>query len=73
MEDISSEQKVRQLALIMLCNKLQKITHRSPPQITKLIMRSFYMDDFVKSVPSTEQVFEIYQLLRANFGSAMER
>ena len=35
------------------------------PQITKLIMRSFYMDDFVKSVPSAEQAIEIYKLLRA--------
>ena len=36
----------------------------SPP-ITKLIMRNFYMDDFVKSVPSAEQAIEIYKLLRA--------
>ena len=35
------------------------------PQITKLIMRNFYMDDFVKSVPSAEQAIEIYKLLRA--------
>ena len=35
------------------------------PQITKLIMRKFYMDDFVKSVPSAEQAIEIYKLLRA--------
>ena len=38
--------------------------HESP-QITKLIMRNFYMDDFVKSVPSTEQAIEIYNMLRA--------
>ena len=35
------------------------------PQITKLIMRNFYMDDFVKSVPSAEQAIEIYNKLRA--------
>ena len=35
------------------------------PQITKLIMRNFYMDDFVKSVPGAEQAIEIYKLLRA--------
>ena len=35
------------------------------PQITKLIMRNFYMDDFVKSVPSAEQAIEIYKQLRA--------
>ena len=35
------------------------------PQITKLIMRNFYMDDFVKSVPSAEQAIEIYNMLRA--------
>ena len=35
------------------------------PQITKLIMRNFYMDDFVKSVHSNEQAIEIYKLLRA--------
>ena len=35
------------------------------PQITKLIMRNFYMDDFVKSVPSAEQAIEVYKLLRA--------
>ena len=34
------------------------------PQITKLIRRRFYMDDFVKSVPSGEQAIEIYKLLR---------
>ena len=28
-------------------------------------MRNFYMDDFVKSVPSAEQAIEIYKLLRA--------
>ena len=35
------------------------------PQITKLIRRNFYMDDFVKSVPSAEQAIEIYNMLRA--------
>ena len=35
------------------------------PQITKLIRRNFYIDDFVKSVPSAEQAIEIYKLLRA--------
>ena len=35
------------------------------PKITKMIMRNFYMDDFVKSVPSAEQAIEIYKLLRA--------
>ena len=35
------------------------------PQITKLIMRNFYMDDLVQSVPSAEQAIEIYKLLRA--------
>ena len=35
------------------------------PQIAKLIMRNFYMDDFVKSVPSAEQAIEIYNMLRA--------
>ena len=35
------------------------------PQTTKLIMRNFYMDDFVESVPSAEQALEIYKLLRA--------
>ena len=35
------------------------------PQITKLIKRNFYMDDFVKSVPSAQQAIEIYKLLRA--------
>ena len=35
------------------------------PQMTKLIMRNFYMDDFVKSVPSAEQAIEICKLLRA--------
>ena len=35
------------------------------PQTTKLIMRNFYMDDFVNSVPSAEQAIEIYKLLRA--------
>ena len=35
------------------------------PQITKLIKRNIYMDDFVKSVPSAEQAIEIYKLLRA--------
>ena len=35
------------------------------PQITKHIMQNFYMDDFVKSVPSAEQAIEIYKLLRA--------
>ena len=35
------------------------------PQITKLIRRNFYMDDFVKSVPSAEQAIKIYKLLRA--------
>ena len=34
-------------------------------QITKLIRRNFYMDDFVKSVPSAEQAIEIYNILRA--------
>ena len=38
--------------------------HESP-QITKLIMRNFYMDDFVKSVTSAEQAIEIYNMLRA--------
>ena len=38
--------------------------HESP-QITKLIMRNFYMDDFVKSVPSAEQAIEFYNMLRA--------
>ena len=38
--------------------------HESP-QITKLIMRNFFMDDFVKSVPSAEQAIEIYNMLRA--------
>ena len=33
--------------------------------MTKLIMRNFYMDDLVKSVPSAEQAIEIYKLLRA--------
>ena len=33
MDDISSVQKVCQLALIMPCNKLQKITHRSPRKL----------------------------------------
>ena len=33
MEDISAEPKVRQLAPIMLCNKLQEITHRSPHEL----------------------------------------
>ena len=28
-------------------------------------MRNFYVDDFVKSVPSAEQAIEIYKLLRA--------
>ena len=28
-------------------------------------MRNFYMDDFVKSVPSAEQAIEFYKLLRA--------
>ena len=65
MEDISSEPKICQLAPIMLCNKLQEITHRSPPQITKLIKRNFHMNDFVKSVTSAEQAIEIYKLLRA--------
>ena len=35
------------------------------PQINKVIMRNFYMDDFVKSVPSAEQAIEIYKRLRA--------
>ena len=35
------------------------------PQVTKLIMRNFYLDDFVKSVPSAEQAIEIYNKLRA--------
>ena len=35
------------------------------PQIFKLIMRNFYKDDFVKSVPSAEQAIEIYKLLPA--------
>ena len=35
------------------------------PQITKLIMRNFYMDDFVKSVSSAEQAIEIYNMSRA--------
>ena len=35
------------------------------PQVTKLILRNFYMDDFVKSVPTAEQAIEIYKLLRA--------
>ena len=35
MEDIFSEQKVRQLAPMMLCNKLQEITHRSPHKLPK--------------------------------------
>ena len=35
------------------------------PRITKLIGLNFYMDDFVKSVPSAEQDIEIYKLLRA--------
>ena len=35
------------------------------PQVTKLIMRNFYMDYFVKFVPSVEQAIEIYKLLRA--------
>ena len=35
------------------------------PQITKLNMRNFYMDDFVKSVTSAEQTIEIYKQLRA--------
>ena len=35
------------------------------PQITKLIRRNFYMDDFDKSVPSAEQAIEIYNMLRA--------
>ena len=39
-------------------------TQRSP-QITKLIRRNFYMDDFVKSVPSAEQAIEFYNMLRA--------
>ena len=34
------------------------------PRITKLIWQNFYMDDFVKSVPSVEQAFEIYNTLR---------
>ena len=32
-EGISSEQKVRQIALIMLCNKFQEITHMSPHKL----------------------------------------
>ena len=35
------------------------------PQITKLIMRNFYMEDFVKSVSSAEQTIEFYNMLRA--------
>ena len=35
------------------------------PQITKLIMRIFCMDDLVKCVPSAAQAIEIYKLLRA--------
>ena len=35
------------------------------PQTTELIMRNFYLDDFVKSVPSAEQAIEIYNILRA--------
>ena len=35
------------------------------PQVTKLIIRNFYMNDFVKSVPSAEQAIEIYKLFRA--------
>ena len=38
---------------------------KESPQITKLIMRNFYMDNFVKSVPSAEPIIEIYKLLRA--------
>ena len=38
---------------------------QEPPQSTKLIMRNFYMNDFVTSVPSAEQAIEIYKLLRA--------
>ena len=38
--------------------------HESP-QINKLIMRNFYLDDFVKSVTSAEQAIEIYNMLRA--------
>ena len=37
------------------------------PQITKLIMRTSYINEFVKSVPSAEQATEIYKLLRAMF------
>ena len=35
------------------------------PQSTKPLRRNFYMDDFVKSVPSAEQAIEIYNILRA--------
>ena len=38
---------------------------KESPQITKLIRRNFYIDDFVKSVPSLEQAVEIYKLLIA--------
>ena len=35
------------------------------PQVTKLIMRNFYMDDFVKTVFSIEQAIEIYKWLQS--------
>ena len=60
MEDISSEQKVRQVA-----RQVARDNAPESPQITKLIMRNFYMDEFVKSVPGAEQAIEIYKLLRA--------
>ena len=62
MEDIYSEQKVRQQSCANYAlQQVAKDNAQDFPQNAKLITRNFYMDDFVKSVRSAEQAIEIYK------------
>ena len=65
MEDMSSESKEISTFANYALQQVARDNAQESSQITKLIMRNFYMDDSVKSVPSPEQAIEIYKLLRA--------
>ena len=65
MEDMSSESKEISTFANYALQQVARDNAQESSQITKLIMRNFYMDDSVKSVPSAEQAIEIYKLLRA--------